>query len=103
MVETKNIEVLLQRSYRRYNKRSLVDPDPLIFLYNYPELKDREIVGLIASALAYGRVAQILKSVSSVLDVMGASPYDFLMSASICRQTIAHWFSFTVRRAACPA
>jgi hypothetical protein len=39
---------------------------------------DREIAGLIASSLAYGRVAQILKSVSFVLRIMEASPYLFL-------------------------
>lgn len=37
-----------------------------------------EIVGLIASALAYGRVAQVLKSVGLVLDKMGPSPRCFL-------------------------
>jgi uncharacterized protein (TIGR02757 family) len=72
-----NIEVL-EEIYRRYNRRELVHPDPLEFLYNYDSLKDREVVGLIASSLAYGRVAQILKSVSLVLDKMGDSPYNFI-------------------------
>jgi len=37
-------------------------------------------VALIASSLAYGRVAQILGSVSAVLGRMGPSPYEFLLS-----------------------
>jgi len=73
---------LLERLYGLYNSRKWVHPDPLEFLYNYSELRDVEIVGLIASSLAYGRVAQILKSVSSVLEKMGTSPYDFLLSAT---------------------
>ncbi len=64
--------------YRKYNRRDFVHPDPLELLYKYKEIRDREIAGLIASALAYGRVAQILKSVASVLDTMGESPYLFL-------------------------
>jgi len=64
--------------YKKYNKREFVHPDPLEFLYNYKEAADKEIVGLIASSLAYGRVAQILKSVSAVLDKMGSSPRRFL-------------------------
>lgn len=64
--------------YRQYNRRKYVRPDPLQFLYDYPEVRDREIVGLIASSLAYGRVAQILKSVKRVLDIMGTAPRDFL-------------------------
>ena len=64
--------------YSLYNHRDFVHPDPLEFLYDFPDLQDREIVALIASSLAYGRVAQILKSVSSVLQRMGPSPYLFL-------------------------
>lgn len=68
----------LDRIYRKYNKRSFVIPDPLQFLYSYPRTEDREIVGLIASSLAYGRVAQILKSVTIVLNILGPSPRSFL-------------------------
>ncbi len=72
----------LNTLYNKYNKRTYVHPDPLEFLYSYKDIRDREIVGLIASSLAYGRVAQILKSVSSVLDFMGPSPCQFLMDSS---------------------
>lgn len=68
----------LEELYRRYNKRKYVHPDPLEFLYEYPDIRDREIVGLIASSLAYGRVEQILKSVSRVLKVVGKRPSRFL-------------------------
>jgi uncharacterized protein (TIGR02757 family) len=71
----------LERLYRRYHRRELLDTDPVSFLHNYPDLRDREIVGFIASALAYGRVAQIEKSVSRVLDRM-PSPSDFLRRSS---------------------
>ena len=69
--------------YRTYNRRCFVRPDPLQFLYAYPALRDREIAGLVASSLAYGRVSQILRSVSIALGVMGPSPFDFLMHASL--------------------
>lgn len=72
----------LDQLYRFYNSRQWVHPDPLEFLYHYPELKDREIAGLIAASLAYGRVDQILKSVSWVLDKMGPSPHAFLTESS---------------------
>ncbi|MFC1462976.1 TIGR02757 family protein [Verrucomicrobiota bacterium] len=69
----------LDRLYRKYNRRKYVSPDPLQFLYDYTDVRDREIVGLIASSLAYGRVAQILRSVETVLEPMGPSPRAFLM------------------------
>ncbi|MDR3322401.1 MAG: TIGR02757 family protein [Synergistaceae bacterium] len=69
---------LLERLYREYNRREYVSPDPLEFLYHYDSPADREVVGLIASSLAYGRVASILSSVGRVLSVLGNSPADAL-------------------------
>ena len=68
--------------YELFNHREFVHPDPLEFLYNFPDLREREVVGLIAASLAYGRVAQILKSVSSVLGRMVPSPRSFLLKSS---------------------
>ncbi len=68
----------LESLYGRYNQRAYVDPDPLFFLYDYPDVRDREIVGLVASCLAYGRVNMIMKTVGSVLGQMGPSPRRFL-------------------------
>ena len=68
--------------YRAYNHHEYIHPDPLEFVYKYPEGPEREIVGLIASSLAYGRVAQIVKSVGSVLDKMGKSPRQYIENSS---------------------
>jgi len=70
----------LENAYLTYNRREFVHPDPLEFLYDYPDPADREVVGLVASALAYGNVRQILKSVSAVLGVMGTRPSAYLLS-----------------------
>ena len=73
----------LESVYIEYNRREFIHPDPLEFLWRYTSTKDREIVGLIASGLAYGRVAQILKSTEKVLDVLGPAPSAFLREVSI--------------------
>ncbi|MFO7665344.1 MAG: TIGR02757 family protein [Desulfobacterales bacterium] len=78
-----NIKNNLDNLYRKYNKKEYVHPDPLEFLYKYRDIRDREIAGLVASSLAYGRVAQILNSVSVVLDQMGSSPYAFLKDSKL--------------------
>ncbi len=71
----------LEELYSKYNRREYVHPDPLEFLYEYPDPADREIVGLIASSLAYGSVRQILKTVRIVLDRI-ETPSEFLRNAS---------------------
>ncbi len=74
----------LDTLYRKYNKRAFVHPDPLELVYRYDSPADQEIAGLIAACLAYGRVAQILASVSSVLEAVGGdgSPRSFLERAT---------------------
>lgn len=57
-------------------------PDPLEFLYRYHSNEDREIVALLASCLAYGKVSQILRSVESVLEAAGPSPVEFIEGSS---------------------
>ena len=71
----------LETIYERYNKKIYVHPDPLEFLYDFSDPLDREIVGMIASSLAYGRVRQILKSIFFVLSVM-QKPSEFLANTS---------------------
>src|SRR5512147_2592555 len=65
---------MLEGLYQKYNRMEFVHPDPLEFPHRYTHPADREVVALIASCLAYGRVAQILRSVQRVLDELGPSP-----------------------------
>ncbi len=85
-----NLKYRLESIYSQYNKRQYVDPDPLLFLYNYPEKKNREIAGFIAACLAYGRVEQIMKTAAHVLDKLGPCPFDYLMSRE--KKDILHDF-----------
>jgi uncharacterized protein (TIGR02757 family) len=64
----------LEALYAEWNRRELVHPDPLEFVHRYADPRDREVVGLLAASLAYGRVAQILGSVEIVLGALGPSP-----------------------------
>jgi uncharacterized protein (TIGR02757 family) len=78
----KNLTTHLEKLYVEYNRREYVHPDPLEFLYVYKSVEDREVVGLVAATLAYGRVLQILRSVSTVLNRLGPTPADFLKRTS---------------------
>ena len=71
----------LERFYDHFNHSRYVSPDPLELVLRYDSVADREIAALIASSLAYGRVAQIVKSVSAVLDRM-ETPVRFLRRSS---------------------
>ncbi len=87
---------VFERLYADYNKREFVSPDPLQFLYDYDNPRDREAVALIAASLAYGRVAQILRSVQRVLSVLGKKPAEYLANAD--EKLLRHKFSGFVHR-----
>ncbi len=78
MSQTAHIKSILERLYAKYNRRELIHTDPLQFAYRYSEPGDREIAAFLASALAYGRVQQIEKSLERLLECMGESPSDFV-------------------------
>ena len=81
-MSSRKLKNALEKLYERYDSREYVDPDPLVFLYEYPDLRDREIVGLISSSLAFGGVKQIMASVEKVLAPMDRSPREFVMNTS---------------------
>ncbi len=74
------IKGVLENLYKRYNRRELISPDPLQFLYRYSDPADIEIAAFLASALAYGRVQQIEKSLNNLLGRMGDRPSEFVIN-----------------------
>jgi len=73
-------EKYLNNLYNKFNNKKYIHPDPLEFLYNYTDKKDIELVGFIASSLAYGKVCQILKSVKIILNKLGPYPYESILN-----------------------
>jgi len=68
----------LERLYRKYNDACFISSDPLEFVHRYESRDDREVVGLIASSLAFGGVRQIRGSVARVLASLGSSPAQYV-------------------------
>lgn len=90
--------------YARYNKRALCSPDPLQFLYDYPDKRDREITALTAACFAYGNVKQILKNLNTVFTPMRGRPRAFVLGASAAglRWTFKDFkYRFTTREELC--
>ncbi len=57
--------------FNEYHKPGYMALDPLEFVHGLKGLGNREVGGLLCSALAYGRVEQIRKSIASVFDITG--------------------------------
>lgn len=72
-VKHEELKRRLDALYQQYDHR-FVDPDPLQFVRAQTTNEDREVVGLLASALAYGNVTQIKRSIAAVVAFLGPSP-----------------------------
>jgi len=81
ILDAREIPGFLHWLRKRFAHRRYVHPDPLEFLYDYSDPLDREVVGLVASSLAYGRVGMILRNVGRVLAALGR-PREALASFS---------------------
>src|SRR5204863_8000367 len=67
----------LDRLYASFNyPESAADPINIVRRYEAPE--DRELVGFIAAALAFGRVASVLASIEAICRVIGPAPAAFI-------------------------
>ena len=79
----------LELLYLQFDQRRDI-VDPIQRVHNFRQGQDREVVGFCAAALAFGRVASVLKSIDALLAVMGDSPAQFVrqFDAADHRRTI---------------
>jgi uncharacterized protein (TIGR02757 family) len=74
------LKPVLDKLYAKYNRRELIAPDPLQFVYKYRSKADREIAALLSATLAYGRVEQIEKDLNNLFQRMGQSPHQWTIN-----------------------
>lgn len=67
------------RLYSLWAKKEYIDPDPLLFLWKYEKKEDRELIALIASSLAFGRVTMILQNIEKILSLLSLLPGEGIM------------------------
>jgi len=68
--------------YLQFN-RDFLFSDPVAFVHRYSDPKDQEVAAWIASALSYGSVPQIQRSLTVVFSNLSESPYAFLRDLSL--------------------
>lgn len=90
------IATFLEAIYADCGCAERLDRDPLALVASWKDLRDREVVGLIASVLAFGSVDLILRACRNALEPLGDAPASRL--ASLDEATIATiWGGFQYR------
>jgi uncharacterized protein (TIGR02757 family) len=74
MALEKKLRRYLDQLYTTYNNPQYISTDPVMFLHMNDDAGEYELLGLIASSLAYGRVVHICKSIRTVLGCISLTP-----------------------------
>lgn len=64
----------------QYNHPDFIALDPIQIPHLYSEKEDIEIAGFLAAVISWGNRVSIIKSARKMLNLMGNSPYDFLLN-----------------------
>ncbi|MDR1593424.1 MAG: TIGR02757 family protein [Prevotellaceae bacterium] len=78
-----DVKAVLDEYSAKINTPEFIDSDPVKFVHKYRLLQDIEVVGIVSAINAWGRRDMILRDIDRILDLMGKSPYDFVMSGDL--------------------
>lgn len=62
------------------NTEAFIKDDPVQFPHRYSDKRDIEIVSFLVATIAWGNRKMILNNANKMLEMMGKSPYDYVMS-----------------------
>ena len=74
------IKEFLDEKVVQYNNPRFVESDPVAIPHRYERKEDIEISGFLAATIAWGNRKMIVQNGLWMMDLMGNSPYDFVMS-----------------------
>ena len=77
---TKELKSFLDEKVIEYNTPEFIDSDPVQIPHLFTQKEDIEISGFLAATIAWGNRKMIIKNSHRMIQLMGESPYDFIMN-----------------------
>jgi uncharacterized protein (TIGR02757 family) len=75
-----NLIHLLNAKVEQYNHIDFIENDPISIPHQFTKKQDIEIAAFFAATLAWGNRKSIISSCKKLMNMMGNSPYDFIMN-----------------------
>ena len=72
----------LDEKVLQYNTLDFIDSDPVQIPHRFSAKEDIEIAGFLAATIAWGNRKMIINNANKMMQLMGNSPYDFVMNFS---------------------
>lgn len=74
------LKTFLDEKVIQYNTPDFIESDPVQIPHLFSQKEDIEIAGFLASSIAWGNRKMIIKNSHKMMDLIGNSPYDFVMT-----------------------
>lgn len=74
-----DLKAFLDEKADQYNHPDFISTDPIQIPHLFSQKEDIEISGFLTATIAWGNRKSIIKSATRLMDLMGDSPYDFVM------------------------
>ena len=75
-----NLKEFLDEKVNQYNCVDFIESDPISIPHQFTLKEDVEIAGLLAATIAWGQRKTIINNANKMVELMGNSPFDFVMS-----------------------
>ncbi len=72
----------LNEKAAQYNHPDFIETDPIQIPHRFSQKEDIEIIGFLIATIAWGNRKSIIKSANRLTEIMGNSPFDFVMNFS---------------------
>lgn len=76
-----NIKEFLEEKVLFYNRPEFIESDPIQVPHRYQLKEDIEIAAFLTATISWGNRKMIIKNAGRMMDLMGNSPYDFVMQS----------------------
>ncbi len=74
------LKEFLDEKVELYNNPNFIESDPIQIPHQFSLKEDIEISGFLAATIAWGNRKMIINNSKKMMDLMGNSPYDFVMN-----------------------
>lgn len=81
-MKNSELKLFLDEKADFYNRPDFIDSDPIQIPHLFTQKEDIEISGFLAATIAWGNRKSIITNAKKMMDLLGHTPYDFVMSHS---------------------
>ena len=71
----------LEERYTKYNRIDFIESDPVSIPHLFTKKEDIEIAGFLTATIAWGQRVSIIGNANRMMQLLGNSPHDFVMTA----------------------